>query len=299
MAILRWTRNSLGPPAPAPPRGKSRLRPRRGGRTARACGAAALAWAAAIAPAAAARPGPQEVAAAYQADVRPQLAVPQAEQSRYGDLARRALETAGIFLIAPQYVLVVDRNPNAQAALLYWLPADAPARYLGAAPVSTGRLGEFDHFETPTGVFGHSLDNPDFRAEGTKNANGIRGYGIKGERVYDFGWQQARKGWGDGQAGTMRLQLHSTDPILEKRLGTVQSKGCIRIPSSLNRLIDRYGLLDADYEIAAQRERPPWVLRTDRTTAGGAGRYLIIVDTGRDRRPEWSPPPSSQKDRQP
>jgi len=48
-------------------------------------------------------------------------------------------------------------------------------RLVGAAPVSTGLPGRFEHFTTPLGVFEHSLANPDFRAEGTKNQFGIRG----------------------------------------------------------------------------------------------------------------------------
>ena len=103
------------------------------------------------------------------------------------------------------------------------------------------------------GVFAHSLDNPDFRAEGTLNSNGIRGYGAKGMRVFDFGWQRVPKGWGDGAVSEMRLQMHATDPdLLERRLGSAQSKGCIRIPATLNRFLDRHGVLDADYERAAR-----------------------------------------------
>lgn len=176
--------------------------------------------------------------------------------------------------------------------MLYWLPQAGPPILLGATPVSTGRVGQFDHFETPTGVFAHSLANPDFRAQGTRNANGIFGYGLKGARVYDFGWQQARKGWGDHAIGTMRLQMHATDPyVLEPKLGTAQSKGCIRIPATLNHLIDRLGLLDADYELAAALVTTPWVLLRDRLPQAGAGRYLIIVDTERDQRPDWSARP--------
>ena len=49
----------------------------------------------------------------------------------------------------------------------------------------------------------------------------------------------------------MRLQVHTTDArYLEPRLGTVQSKGCIRIPATLNKLLDHYGILDAGYQRA-------------------------------------------------
>jgi len=239
---------------------------------------------------------PDDVARAFRQAVSPVLVLPDDEQARYGDLALQALQTAGIVLLAPQYVLVVDRNVRVQAAMLYWTPPGAPPLYVGAAPVSTGKVGQFDHFETPTGVFAHTLRNPDFRAEGTKNANGILGYGAKGMRVYDFGWQQARQGWTKAGVSTMRLQMHATDPyLLEPKLGTPQSKGCIRIPATLNQLIDRLGLLDADYELAADLVSPPWILRRDRTPAYGAGRYLVVVETVRDKRPAWSPAPEAIK----
>ncbi|MGE8656808.1 MAG: L,D-transpeptidase [Achromobacter sp.] len=240
------------------------------------------------------QPSVADVARAFGEQVRPVLAPPIDEQTRYGELAAQALRAAGITPLGPQFVIMVDRNPQVQAALLYWMAQ--PPVFLGATPVSTGRVGQFDHFETPTGVFSHSLSNPDFRAEGTRNANGILGYGAKGMRVYDFGWQTADKGWGDRAPATMRLQMHATDPyLLEPRLGTAQSKGCIRIPATFNRLIDRFGLLDADYELAAALVAPPWVLLRDRAPAAGAGRYLIIVDTARAARPAWATPAGPEK----
>jgi hypothetical protein len=54
-------------------------------------------------------------------------------------------------------------------------------------------VGKFDHFETPLGVFDHVLSNRDFRAEGTQNDHGFRGFGSKGMRVYDMGSQEARR----------------------------------------------------------------------------------------------------------
>ena len=59
----------------------------------------------------------------------------------------------------------------------------------------------------------------------------------------------------------MRLQVHTTDArYLEPRLGTVQSKGCIRIPATLNKLLDHYGILDAGYQRAMASGKRPWVL---------------------------------------
>jgi hypothetical protein len=176
--------------------------------------------------------------------------------------------------------------------LLFWRSAQGDWVGVGASPVSTGMPGSFDHFETPLGVFEHSAANPDFRAEGTLNASGIRGHGIKGMRVFDFGRQSVPKGWGDGNVIEMRLQMHATDPdVLEQRLGSAQSRGCIRIPASLNRLLDYHGVLDADYERLVREGRDLRVLRDDREPVADAGRHLIVVESVRDDRPDWSPPP--------
>ena len=237
---------------------------------------------------------PAELGAAYRSQVVQQLELPPEEVARYAALAREQLELAGVSLTVSQYVAVVDRSVQVQAILLYWFPMGDTALLIGASPASTGRVGQFDHFETPMGVFDHSLSNPDFRAEGTKNEFGFRGYGAKNMRVYDLGWQQAKRGWGKGGESSMRLQMHSTDPDLaEPKLGTAQSKGCIRIPATLNRLLDHFGVLDAGYaaaEAAADR-RSLWVLLPDRKPVVEAGRYLIVVDSRRDTRPDWSPAP--------
>lgn len=70
-----------------------------------------------------------------------------------------------------------------------------------------------------------------------------------------------------------------------------QSKSCIRIPASLNDFIDRYGILDADYERALAEGKKLWVLHKERTPTPWSGRYLVIVDSGRTERPAWSPAP--------
>lgn len=160
---------------------------------------------------------------------------------------------------------------------------------IGASPVATGRPGEYEHFLTPLGVFAHSLANPDFRAEGTRNALGIRGYGRKGMRVYDFGWVEAERTWGPRGEGLMRLQVHSTDPeFLEPLLGRWHSKGCIRVAARLNSFIDRHGLLDADYDAALGAGHRLWVLRADREPTPWAGRWLVVVESERVERPAWS-----------
>ena len=236
---------------------------------------------------------PAPLAAEFLRDVAPRLLLPDDERSAYAARLQDALTAAQVTLAAPQFIVLVDRSPRVQAALLYWGSAERGWGLVGATPVSTGLPGKFEHFLTPLGVFGHSLSNPDFRAEGTKNKLGFRGYGTKGLRIYDFGWIASPRGWGDGAMGTLRLQMHSTDPVLaEPRLGTPQSEGCVRIPAALNDFIDRHGLLDEDYERAAASGDNLWVLRKERTPTPSPGRYLIVVETQRAARPAWSPRPA-------
>jgi len=198
---------------------------------------------------------PAALSQSYRNEVDRRLELPADEALRYGELARGALAAAGISLSSAEYVVVIDRSPQVQALLLYWLPPAAPGWLVGASPVSTGRGGAFDHFETPLGVFEHSTANPDFRAQGTRNSNGIRGYGAKGLRVFDLGWQQA--------------------------------------PASLNRLLDRFGVLDADY-LNVTEGAASWVLAPDRTPLADAGRWVIVVETERTERPPWSPAPAGR-----
>ena len=260
---------------------------------------AALAALVLSAVAAAAPASPVELAQVFAVEVDRRLQVPPEEAARYAALAEGAFVQAAVVPESAQYVAVVDRDSHVQALLLFGRSAQAQYRLVGASPVSTGKPGSFDHFATPVGVFDHGPWNPDFRAEGTFNSNGIRGYGVKGLRVFDFGWQRVAKGWGDGAVVDMRLQMHATDPAaLEPRLGSAQSKGCVRIPATLNRLFDHYGVLDAEYERFADVGRL-WVLDDARDTVADAGRYLVVVDSAREQRPAWSPGPATRQRRSP
>lgn len=234
-----------------------------------------------------------ELSANFEREVDSRLTVPPQDQQRYAELLQSKLAQAGVTDSTAQYLVLVDINPHVQAIFLYWQDAAQRLHYIGASPVSTGKPGRIDYFLTPSGVFVHDLKNRDFRAEGTYNRNGIRGLGVKGMRAYDFGWAIATRGWDGHGPGQMRLLIHATDPdLLEPYLGTARSKGCIRIPATLNRFIDHYGLLDYDYQRALDRGVRMWVLRPDRTPTPWPGRYLVTIDTQVAERPAWSPEPA-------
>jgi hypothetical protein len=239
---------------------------------------------------------PADLAALFVREVNRRLSVPSDEQADYARRLNEALAQASLSGLAPQYFVVVDRSPPVQAAFIYWRSSNGDGHFIGASPVSTGRPGAFDYFVTPLGVFEHTPAHGDFRAEGTRNKFGVRGYGVRGMRVYDFGWVLGERGWGPPGRSPMRLQMHATDPdLLEHRLGVIHSKGCVRIPATLNLFIDRYGLLDAEYELKASIGARPWVLRADRTPVASPGRYLVVVDSARKSRPAWSPLPSATR----
>jgi hypothetical protein len=234
--------------------------------------------------------------AVFARDVTRHLNVPAAAQQEYGQRLQAALEQNQLGNLAGEYVVLVDRSANVQALFIYFRPTPADQwLMIGASPVATGRPGEFDHFITPLGVFEHTPDNMDFRAEGTMNENGIRGYGKRDMRIFDLGWAQGERGWGKGGMSQMRFQMHATDPDkLEPLLGIRHSKGCVRIPASLNVFLDHYGILDAEYEALVASGKPLWVMHSDRQVTPWAGRYIVVVDSERKARPAWSTGPDNR-----
>ena len=197
-------------------------------------------------------------------------------------LAQAALANAGHALDRAQLLVVVDRSPRVQQLILLVARPDAPWSVLGGTVVSTGQTGRRDHYITPTGVFLHTDAILGFRAQGTPNENGIRGFGAKGMRVWDFGWQTAAKGWrADREGGDIRFLMHATDPDrLEQRLGRPASQGCVRVSAAMNRFLDRHGVLDADYERAAHDDRRfRALLPPDRAPGPLGGHTLVVVDS--------------------
>jgi hypothetical protein len=232
----------------------------------------------------------------FAQDVTRRLKVPAAEQRAYADRLQTALNEHMLGNLSGEYVVMVDRNANVQALFIYFraVPSDS-WQMIGAAPVSTGRPGEYDHFITPLGVFEHTPANMDFRSEGTLNENHIRGYGKRDMRIFDLGWAQGERGWGKGGMSQMRFQMHATDPDrLEPLLGIRHSKGCVRIPASLNAFIDHYGILDAEYAALVESGKSLWVLKSDRQVTPWAGRYIVVVDSERKSRSAWAPAPGSK-----
>lgn len=197
--------------------------------------------------------------------------------------ARAAITASGQAITRPQIVVVVDRNPRVQLMTLLLAMPDAPWQVLGGTRVSTGTRGRKFYYVTPTGVFANTDAILGYRAQGTVNEHGIRGNGVRGMRVWDFGWHEAEKGWlHTGETGAIRLELHATDPHFEEwKLGHPASEGCIRVSSAMNRFLDMHGVLDVDYERAAADDiRFRALLLPNRTPTGLAGNLLVVIDTG-------------------
>ncbi len=202
-------------------------------------------------------------------------------------LARAETMTGAELVIdRPQLLVVVDRNPQVQQLAIVLARPEGEWQTVGGTKVSTGSMGRFDHYITPRGVFRLTDAILGYRAEGTLNENGIRGLGAKGMRVWDFGWQVAMKGWNAGPGKPdripIRLMMHATDPArLEQRIGRPASQGCIRIPSAMNRFLDRHGVLDAEYERSAVTDiRFRALLLPGREPSLLAGNTLVVVDSG-------------------
>jgi hypothetical protein len=231
---------------------------------------------------------PAEVAAeAERLRIALAQAVPQRPSSPERDQswiagAQAVLAASGQAVDRPQLILAVDRNPAAQQLAILLARPDGPWEVIGGSRVSTGQAGRRHYYITPTGVFPHTDAILDWRAEGSFNENRIRGLGLRGMRVWDFGWVTARKGWRqDGEEGEIRLLLHATDPdVLERRLGRPASQGCVRVPTAMNRFLDLHGVLDIDHErAAASDERFRALLHRDRSPTPLAGRLMVVIDT--------------------
>jgi hypothetical protein len=228
-----------------------------------------------------------DLTAAFEQQVTHRVDLPADVCQNYAQLFNQQLATSKVTLTRDQFGIVVDRSPKVQVLTLV-VAGPSGTRCVGATTVSSGSTGRFDHYYSPLGLFDHTLANPDFRAEGTKNENGIRGYGRKGLRIYDMGWQTTIKGWGKPEERQIRFQLHSTDPdILEPRLGRPDSKGCIRMPATLNTFIDNYGVLDAQYDAREAEGQSLWVLSKHRVRTGLEGEYVVVVDTKPEHKPQW------------
>jgi hypothetical protein len=196
--------------------------------------------------------------------------------------AKTAVATGALTIDHAQLLVVVDRNPAVQELRIVLARPDGDWEVIGGSKVSTGQAGRHGYYITPVGVFLHTDGILDYRALGTFNENHVRGLGLKGMRVWDFGWQTADRGWGDDpDPNDIRLLMHATDPdALERRLGRPASKGCVRVPAAMNRFLDLHGVLDADYERAAQEDaKLASILLPERQPTPLAGDVMVVVDS--------------------
>jgi hypothetical protein len=194
----------------------------------------------------------------------------------------RTMATEDHFIIRrPQFVLIVDRAIHGQTLSLTLARPDGPWQILGSRAVSTGKPGRKEHFKTPVGVLLNDGSELGYRAEGTYNQNHIRGLGVKGMRVWDFGWKRSDDWRTPGATMLVRVEMHATDPaVLAQRLGSADSEGCIRIPGALNQFLDRHGIIDADIERLAARDAGYRALLSRQLSPTPlAGDAVIVVDS--------------------
>lgn len=193
--------------------------------------------------------------------------------------AASMLDAKGVPERPGHLMVIVDRGPQ-QLLMVVYPQADGGWRLIASSHISTGKPGRREHFKTPTGVF--TLDGSilDYRAQGTFNENHIRGIGLKGSRVWDFGWQTTTDWRTNTDTMQIRMEMHATDPVLTRYFGHPASEGCIRIPAEMNRLIDRYGVLDEHPNESAMSGSASWkqVLGKDHHYINQAGDTMVIVD---------------------
>lgn len=216
----------------------------------------------------------------FNMEVKEGLDIPLTEQDRLLDLAKKELDKKNVVIDHPQTGLIVDRGIHHQViAVVMMYPDIKDWQFIGETKISTGKPGRREHFVTPTGVFSNTGNILGYRALGTFNENHIRGIGIKGMRVWDFGWQDTEDWRHKGSVVQIRMEMHATDPdYLAPRFGRPDSEGCIRIPGDLNKFIDRHGIIDKYVEDRALSEKASAALLHDHHPLGYSGDLVIIVD---------------------
>jgi hypothetical protein len=201
---------------------------------------------------------PHELMEQYARDVTPRLHLPADEVRLYCSIAEWQMCGNARDMLDPQYLLVIDRNPNVQAALLVWRLWSGSYELVGASPVAAGT--------TP-------LDSAQSAQDLLVQVGANRRRGRS--RVYEFEPVGAPHG-----GAAPRVELRSAPPGGEDSLGAPCPDGCIQLPASLVAFLDEYGILDQDAPGRAQRHVLPC-----------RGRHLLLVDSERDERPAWSPAP--------
>jgi lipoprotein-anchoring transpeptidase ErfK/SrfK len=210
-----------------------------------------------------------------------QIHLSAARQEALISLAQQMAADDHLFIRRPQLVLIVDRASSAQLMALTLARPDGDWEILGTSDVSTGKPGRKQHFKTPVGVLLNDGSELGYRAQGTYNQNHIRGLGVKGMRVWDFGWQTSDDWRTPGATMQVRVEMHATDPaVLEQRLGRADSEGCIRLPDALNRFLDRRGIIDADLERLGETDAGYHALLSPYLAPTPiAGDSVIVVDS--------------------
>jgi len=221
------------------------------------------------------------ISAALAAEVPQPVSLSAARQETLITLARKMAAADHFTVRRPQLLLIVDRAPHGQTLSLTLARPEGAWTILGTRSVSTGKPGRKEHFKTPVGVLLNDGSELGYRAQGTYNENHIRGLGVKGMRVWDFGWQTSEDWRNPGATMQVRVEMHATDPaVLAQRLGRADSEGCIRIPAALNLFLDRHGIIDADIERLAERDAGYRALLSRQLQPTPlAGDAVIVVDS--------------------
>jgi hypothetical protein len=99
---------------------------------------------------------------------------------------------------------------------------------------------------------------------------------VKDSRVWDFGWQKTQK---YGHECEIRLMMHATDPVFgEARLGSVDSKGCVRMSNKMDNFVDHFGIINRKYEESQDKSRRA-LLMPDRQPVKNTGSFLLVGDS--------------------
>jgi len=174
----------------------------------------------------------------------------------YKKIIRKLINKKLIYLKNNEFIFLIDRYTQ-KALILSYNKKHNFVSYIASSKVSTGNphLNSRNdrYFQTPLMIINRKkYVRGDWRA----NKRNFQEYGKRNNRIFYLGKHIIPLNDNSNILKEVHLALHSTNPIDSRLLGHKASRGCIRISSTLNKILDKGSILD-----------------------GKNGKYIIAIDS--------------------
>ncbi|WP_024786696.1 MULTISPECIES: L,D-transpeptidase [unclassified Lebetimonas] len=174
----------------------------------------------------------------------------------YRNIIRKLINDRLIYLKNKEFIFLVDRGIQ-KAFIFNYNKKYNNISYIGSSKVSTGnpRLNSRNdrYFQTPIMIINRKKY---LRGDWKTDKTNFQEYGAKNNRIFYLGKHNIPIDDNSHIFREVHLAIHSTNPIDTKLLGHKASRGCIRISSNLDKILNKSGIID-----------------------GKKGKYVIVIDS--------------------